>query len=42
LPTRVFRQAPAAGPHTIGLLPGAGTTSDLNDFFSITVIELGH
>jgi hypothetical protein len=43
-PTRVLTPAttPTAGPHTIGLLVGAGTTVDATDFFSVTVVELGH
>jgi len=30
----------AAGTHSIGLAPLAGTVTDLNDFFSVTVLEL--
>ncbi|MEP6653177.1 MAG: hypothetical protein ABJA82_07445 [Myxococcales bacterium] len=41
-PTRVFRVAPAAGAHTVGLLPAAGTGTDYNDYFGVTIIELGH
>lgn len=39
-PTRVIRVAAAAGSHTLNLLNGAGTTTDGNDFFSVTVVEL--
>jgi hypothetical protein len=41
-PTRALRAAPAAGAHNIGLLALPGTGTDLNDYFSVTVIELGH
>jgi hypothetical protein len=32
----------APGTHTIGLLNGAGTTTDGSDFFNVTAIEIGH
>ncbi len=41
-PTRAFPVAtPTAGSHTIGLLHGnAATTSNADDYFSVTVVEL--
>jgi hypothetical protein len=41
-PTRTFSvAAPAAGSHTIGLLPGnAGTVTNADDYYSVTVVEL--
>jgi hypothetical protein len=42
LPTRVINATAAAGSHTLGLLNGnTTTTNDGNDYFSITVVELG-
>jgi hypothetical protein len=43
LPTQVFRVAALpAGSHNLGVLHGnAATTTDANDYFSATVIELG-
>jgi hypothetical protein len=41
IPTRIFRVMPAAGSHNLGLLNGAMTKTDMNDYFSVTVIELG-
>jgi hypothetical protein len=43
-PTRAVQiPAPAVGSHTLGLLYGnTGTSSDFNDSFSVTAIELGH
>ena len=44
MPTRAFSvAAPAAGNHTIGLLNGnTDTTNDFNDYFSVTVVEIGN
>ncbi len=44
LPTKALSlPAPAAGSHTIGILQGnTATIADANDYFSVTVIELGH
>jgi hypothetical protein len=43
LPTRAFlvTPTPAAGSHVIGMLYGTGTntTSDVNDYFSVTSVE---
>jgi hypothetical protein len=41
-PSRTFVvPAVAAGSHTITLAAVAGTNTDLNDYFSVTVVELG-
>ena len=44
LPTRVFSvPAAAAGNHTVGILAGAtDVVTDSNDYFSVTVVELGN
>jgi hypothetical protein len=40
-PTRAITiPTPAAGAHTIGLLTTATTSTDVNDYFSVTVVEL--
>ena len=42
-PTRTFKITPSAGSHNVQLLAGTTTTvADLNDHFSVTVIELAH
>jgi hypothetical protein len=41
-PTRVLRVDAPAGNHTMNLLADATTVTDLNDFFSVTVVELAH
>ena len=41
-PTRVLRVAAPAGSHTLVLLADATTTTDQNDPFSVTVVELAH
>jgi hypothetical protein len=42
-PTRTFSAGTlTAGNHTVGLLQTAPMTSDINDFFTVTVTELAH
>jgi hypothetical protein len=38
-PARMLTAMPAAGAHTIGLVPSAATVTDGGDFFNVTVIE---
>jgi hypothetical protein len=40
VPKTIVRTGVAPGSHTIGLIPTAGTTTDLNDNFNVTVTEL--
>lgn len=43
LPTRALSATAVAGDHTIGLLNGnTVTTNDLNDYYSVTVVEIGN
>lgn len=40
--SRALKVEAAAGTHTLSLANGPGTTTDLSDSFSVTVVELPH